>query len=40
MRPDMEVLEFGCGTESTALEHAPHVAHIEARRIRRNDRYR
>jgi len=30
MRPDMEVLEFGCGTGSTALEHAPHVAHIVA----------
>lgn len=30
MRPNMEVLEFGCGTGSTALEHAPHVAHIEA----------
>ena len=30
MQPDMELLEFGCGTGSTALEHAPHVAHIEA----------
>lgn len=30
MRPDMEVLEFGCGTGSTALAHAPHVAHIVA----------
>ncbi len=30
MRPDMAVLEFGCGTGSTALEHAPHVAHIVA----------
>ena len=30
MRPDMEVLELGCGTGSTALEHAPHVAHIVA----------
>lgn len=30
MRPDMTVLEFGCGTGSTALTHAPHVAHIEA----------
>ena len=27
-RPDMEVLEFGCGTGSTALVHAPHVKHI------------
>lgn len=30
LRPDMRVLEFGCGTGSTALEHAPHVAHIDA----------
>ncbi len=30
MQPDMAVLEFGCGTGSTALEHAPHVAHIVA----------
>ncbi len=30
MQPDMEVLEFGCGTGSTALEHASHVAHIVA----------
>jgi len=30
MRPNMEVLEFGCGTGSTALGHAPHVAHIVA----------
>jgi len=30
MRPDMTVLEFGCGTGSTALEHAPHVARIDA----------
>lgn len=30
MRPTMEVLEFGCGTGSTALEHAPHVARIVA----------
>ena len=30
MRPDMTVLELGCGTGSTALEHAPHVAHIDA----------
>ncbi len=29
-RPDMEVLEFGCGTGSTALLHAPHVKHIRA----------
>jgi len=30
MQPHMEVLEFGCGTGSTALEHAPHVAQILA----------
>ena len=29
-RPDMEVLEIGCGTGSTALAHAPHVGHIRA----------
>lgn len=30
LRPDMRVLEFGCGTGSTALIHAPHVAQIDA----------
>ena len=29
-RPDMEVLELGCGTGSTALAHAPYVRHILA----------
>ena len=29
-RPDMEVLEIGCGTGSTAITHAPYVKHIEA----------
>lgn len=29
-RPDWRVLEFGCGTGTTALIHAPHVAHILA----------
>jgi 2-polyprenyl-3-methyl-5-hydroxy-6-metoxy-1,4-benzoquinol methylase len=29
-RPTMEVLEIGCGTGSTAIAHAPHVAHIRA----------
>jgi len=29
-RPDMELLEFGCGTGSTAIIHAPHVKHIRA----------
>ncbi len=28
--PDMELLEFGCGTGSTAITHAPHVKHIQA----------
>lgn len=30
LRPDSEVLEFGCGTGSTAIMHAPHVKHILA----------
>ena len=30
MRPDMEMLEFGCGTGSTAILHAAHVGHITA----------
>lgn len=30
LRPDMNVLEFGCGTGSTALSHAPLVNHIQA----------
>ena len=29
-RPDMEVLEFGCGTGSTAIAHAPYVKHMRA----------
>ena len=29
-RPDMEVLEIGCGTGSTAIVHAPFVKHIRA----------
>lgn len=29
-RPNMEVLEFGCGTGSTAIAHAPYVKHIRA----------
>ncbi|MCG8436127.1 MAG: class I SAM-dependent methyltransferase [Gammaproteobacteria bacterium] len=29
-KPDMEVLEFGCGTGSTAIIHAPYVKHIHA----------
>lgn len=30
LRPDMDVLEFGCGTGSTAIAHAPYVKHIHA----------
>lgn len=30
LRPDMEVLEFGCGTGTTALAHAAYVRHILA----------
>lgn len=30
LRPDMRVLEIGCGTGSTAIAHAPYVAHIDA----------
>ena len=29
-RPDMEVLEIGCGTGSTAIAHAPFVRHVRA----------
>ena len=29
-RPDMEVLEIGCGTGSTALLHAPYVKHLRS----------
>lgn len=29
-QPDWSVLEFGCGTGSTAIIHAPHVQHILA----------
>ena len=30
LTPEAEVLEFGCGTGTTALLHAPHVKHIRA----------
>lgn len=30
LSPDMTVLEFGCGTGSTAIAHAPHVEQIRA----------
>lgn len=29
-RPEMEVLEFGCGTGSTAISHSPYVRHLHA----------
>jgi len=29
-RPDMKVVEFGCGTGSTAIAHAPYVKHVQA----------
>lgn len=35
-RPDMHVLEIGCGTGSTAISHAPFVGHIRATDISRN----
>lgn len=35
-RPDMEVLELGCGTGSTAIAHAPYVKHIRAVDISKN----
>ncbi len=30
LKPDMKVLEFGCGTGTTAIIHAPFVRHINA----------
>lgn len=30
LEPDMKVLEFGCGSGTTALIHAPFVAHMQA----------
>ncbi|MGY9054819.1 MAG: class I SAM-dependent methyltransferase [Alphaproteobacteria bacterium] len=30
LRPDMQILEFGCGTGSTALAHAPFVGKVTA----------
>lgn len=34
--PEMRVLEFGCGTGATAVEHAPHVQYIDAIDISEN----
>ncbi|MGK0292713.1 MAG: 2-polyprenyl-3-methyl-5-hydroxy-6-metoxy-1,4-benzoquinol methylase [Porticoccaceae bacterium] len=34
--PDMRILEFGCGTGTTAVHHAPHVLHIDAIDISQN----
>ena len=36
LTPDMEVLELGCGTGTTALIHAPFVKHITGIDISRN----
>lgn len=30
LKPELSVLEFGCGTGSTAIIHAPYVKHIKA----------
>lgn len=35
-KPDMNVLEIGCGTGSTAILHAPYVKHIHATDISEN----
>lgn len=36
LRPDMRIMEFGCGTGTTALHHAPHVQHVDATDISEN----
>ncbi len=36
LTPDMRLLEFGCGTGTTAVHHAPHVEHIDAVDISEN----
>ncbi len=36
LQPDMDVLEFGCGTGSTAIVHAPYVKSITAIDISKN----
>lgn len=35
-KPDMRILEFGCGTGATAIRHATHVQHIDAIDISEN----
>ena len=30
LTPDMRIIEFGCGTGTTAVHHAPYVQHIDA----------
>jgi 2-polyprenyl-3-methyl-5-hydroxy-6-metoxy-1,4-benzoquinol methylase len=30
LRPEMRVVEFGCGTGTTAIHHAAHVQHVDA----------
>jgi 2-polyprenyl-3-methyl-5-hydroxy-6-metoxy-1,4-benzoquinol methylase len=34
--PDMRIVEFGCGTGTTAVHHAPHVQHVDAIDISEN----
>ena len=34
--PDMRILEFGCGTGTTAIHHAPYVEHVDATDISEN----
>ena len=36
LAPHMRVAEFGCGTGTTAITHAPHVGHIDAIDISEN----
>ena len=36
LRPEMEVMEFGCGSGATAIAHAPRVNHISAIDISEN----
>ena len=34
--PEIEIMEFGCGTGTTAIHHAPHVSHILATDVSAN----